>query len=151
MGTTSDLVLTPSAMDTGVFSGTTTGITEHRLWMKPTRKYPKGFYMRFFGDGQVVPFRPLDPKTNQPEMPVLPYTKKDGTPLWPWVDYAYETISGRLYAQSTIDVIIQKQDQLNQLDSMTQLVAQRMGNPMWLEEKGSEVERFTGEPGLIAR
>ncbi len=119
--------------------------------MKPTRKYPKGFYMRFFGDGQVVPFRPLDPKTNQPEAPVLPYTKKDGTPLWPWVDYAYETISGRLYAQSTIDVIIQKQDQLNQLDSMTQLVAQRMGNPMWLEEKGSEVERFTGEPGLIAR
>jgi hypothetical protein len=152
MGTTSDLVLTPTAMDTGAYSGLVAGITEHRLWIKPCRTYPQGFYMRFLGDGQVVPIRPLDPTTNTPEPAVLPYVKKkDNTPLWPWIDYAYEKINGRLYAQGTVDVIRQKQDQLNQLDSMTQLVAQRMGNPMWLEEKGSEVERFTGEPGLIAR
>jgi hypothetical protein len=50
-----------------------------------------------------------------------------------------------------ISPLVQKQDQLNQLDSHTQLCVQRMGNPIWLEPKGTDVEKFTGEPGLVVK
>jgi hypothetical protein len=50
-----------------------------------------------------------------------------------------------------VDAIVQKQDQINQVDSMIQMTLQRMGNPVWLEEKGQNVERLTGEPGTVVR
>lgn len=144
LATTSDLQLTPSQWGTAGNVGTVPGAIEQHLWIKPNAKFPRGFYMRYIGDGQPIPV--MDRK-----VPDLPYKTNKGTPLWPWIHYQFEEISGRLYASSAIDSIIQKQDQINQIDSMTQMTAQRMGNPVWLEPKGAEVERFTGEPGLIVR
>jgi hypothetical protein len=144
IATTSDLMLTPSVWNTGAFTGQVQGATEQHVWIKPCKSFPQGFYQRYLGESTPVPIKLTD-------KPVIPFTKRDGTPLWPWIHYPYESFGGRLYAQSIVDSIVQKQDQINQIDSMSQLVVQRMGNPIWREEKGQEVERFTGEPGLILR
>lgn len=139
-----DLPFAPSAFSTGGTQGETTGATVQTHWIKPCRKYPQGFYMKFIGDGQPVPLR-----TQQTG--AIPVQDKDGNALWPWIHYPYSRVGGRLYGQGAIDIIIQKQDQVNQHDSMTALSKQRMGNPIWLEPKGAEVERFTGEPGLVVK
>lgn len=144
LATTSDMMLTPSQYTTGTFTGQVEGSTVQHLWIKPCKAYPEGLYQKFVGEATPRPVRDQD-------RPTIPYTKRDGTPLWPWMHYPYEPFSGRLYAQGTVDSIVQKQDQLNQVDSMTQLSINRMGNPIWREEKGQEVERFTGEPGLVMR
>lgn len=150
LATTSDLSQSSSPTSTGSYTGQVEGITELRLWMKPTRTYPKGVYLRFLGESNPTVIREVG-SDGQPQPPTLPYVTKMGKPLWPWVDYPFEAIKGRLYAQSAVDCIISKQDQLNQNDSMVQMSVQRMGNPIWLEEKGANVERFTGEPGLVVK
>jgi hypothetical protein len=147
LSTTSDMMVSPSSWNMGSGEGQVEGITEQHLWVKPNKQYPQGLYCKFLGENAPKPVRDQggDGKC------VIPYARRDGSPLWPWIHYPFEPLDGRLYAQSMVDVIIQKQDQINQIDSMTQLTAQRMGNPIWLEPKGAEVERFTGEPGLIVR
>jgi hypothetical protein len=116
------------------------GITEFELWAKPSRKYPRGVFMRVAGEGtgaQVVEKGPL------------PYEDKTGKPLWNWVHCGFITMSGRLLCRSPLELAIQKQDQINQLDALMQLIVQRMGNPIWLKPKGAEVRSFTGAPGLV--
>jgi hypothetical protein len=144
LATTSDLQMSPSSLNTGAFTGQVEGATVQHLWIKPNKKWPEGFYCRFLGDTNAIPVLYENGLQN-------PYRTTGGDPIWPWTHYPYERIGGRLYAQGAVDVIIQKQDQINQVDAMTQLTANRMGNPVWLEPKGAEVERFTGEPGLIVR
>lgn len=152
IATTSDLNLTPSVWSATAFTGQVKGTSEFHLWMKPSKKYPRGVYCRYLGDGQPIPLRLLGGSSGKPIGFQIPYTKQaNDEPLWPWFRYAYEPIYGRLYSQGAVDSIIQKQDQINQIDSMTQMVAQRMGNPIWLEQKGAAVERFTGEPGIVVR
>ena len=143
LATTSDLQ-NSSSLNTGAFTGNTQGTTVQHLWIKPSKRYPEGLYCRFLGDTAPIPVLYEDGLQ-------IPYRNTEGDPIWPWMHYPYERIGGRLYAQGAVDVIIQKQDQINQIDAMTQLTANRMGNPVWLEPKGAEVERFTGEPGLIVR
>ncbi len=125
--------------------GDTEGTTEQHVWIKPCKKFPEGLYMRYLGESSPVVARISDEAS-------IPFRrKKDNSPLWPWLNYAYAPSPGRLYARSMVDAVIQKQDQLNQGDSMVQLSMQRMANPVWLEPKGAEVERLTGEPGLTVR
>ncbi len=151
IATTSDLTLTPSVWAATTFTGQATGCSEFHLWIKPCKTYPKGFYGRFLGDNTVVPVRLTDAQ-GQPLGFQIPYTRKrDGAPIWPWAHYPYEPMHGRLYSQSSVDSIIQIQDKINQTDSSVQMSFQRMGNPIWLEQKGAAVERFTGEPGIVVR
>jgi hypothetical protein len=124
------------------------GHTEYRLWHKPTRDFPQGLRMTVLGEGDgAIILREDDTIKPGP----LPYTTRDGRPIMPFIHVGYQPIGGRLWARSPLDLAIQKQDQINQLDCMTQLSLQRMGNPIWLEPKGSEVKHFTGEPGLVVR
>lgn len=148
LSTTSDFSPTQTVANTGGNVGQVKGCTEQHLWIKPCKKFPQGFYMRFLGEGNPVPIRPTD---TPDQKPVLPNVDAQGRPLWPWIDYPYEPIEGRLYAQSAVDVIVQKQDQLNQIDANIQMSITRMSNPIWLEPKGSEVERYTGEPGVVVK
>lgn len=123
------------------------GITEYEYWERPNATYPKGLFFRVVGDTaeQILE----DPDQSSPGP--LPTTTNTGEPLWPWIWVGYEPFGGRLWASGAIDPLIQKQDQLNQLDSHVQMSLQRMGNPIWLEPKGTEVEKFTGEPGLVVK
>lgn len=146
----SDLPMSPAVWNTSAMNNETEGATIQYLWIKACRRYDRGVYLMYVGEGDsAIPVRRanMDGGTE----PYIPVTGKNDSPLWPWIHYPYKRVAGRLYAQSAVDVILQKNDQVNQIDSMTQLVANRMGNPIWLEPKGAEVERFTGEPGLIVR
>jgi hypothetical protein len=123
------------------------GIAEYEYWEQPSALYPKGLFFRVIGD--TSPFIFEDPEQGSPGP--LPYVTKQGQPMWPWLHAGYEPFLGRLFAAGALDPLIQKQDQINQLDSLMQLIVQRMANPIWLEPKGAEVEKFTGEPGLVVK
>jgi hypothetical protein len=126
------------------------GCVESELWIQPCDEYPEGLWCRTANgtDGQAFIIR--DEERGIVPGP-LPYESKLGTRLWPWVYLPYEEIGGRIWAGGALDGVIAIQDKLNRHDSMVELIMQRMANPIWLEPKGAEVQRFTGEPGLIAR
>lgn len=126
------------------------GAIEAELWIRPSADYPEGLWCRSVGGihGEAVIIR--DPDRGIAPGP-LPFRDFKDRPLWCWVYYPYEAVGGRIWAKSALDPILQKQDQLNRNDSMVELIMQRMANPIWLEPKGAEVQRFTGEPGLIVR
>ena len=124
---------------------TVEGVTEYELWMKPTKEYPEGLVMRVWGDKS-----PILVKLPEEGLPgPFPYKDIEGNPLFPFFHAQYEHFGGRLYGRSAISPLIQKQDQLNQIDSLIQLIVQRMANPVWLLPKGAGIEHFTGEPGLV--
>lgn len=128
-------------------SHTVDGATEYELWMKPTQDYPQGLVLRVVGDSdpQIIQYS----KEGVPGP--LPYKDIDGNPLFPFMHAQYEQMGGRLYGRSALSPIIQKQDQLNQIDSLIQLIIQRMANPVWLIPENAGIEHFTGEPGLVMK
>lgn len=125
----------------------TEGVTEYELWMRPTPDYPDGLVLRVVGDQnpQVV----MAPEEGIPGP--LPYKDIDGNPVWPFVHAQYEHMGGRIYGRSALSPLIQKQDQLNQLDSLVQLCLQRTANPAWVIPENAGIENLTGEPGLIIK
>jgi hypothetical protein len=124
------------------------GISEYEVWVKPTDTYPQGLVFRVYGDSTPLVAH-LEAQEAIPGP--LPYTDADGMPLFPFTHAGFEHVGGRIIASGPIDAIIQKQDQLNQLDSMILLIIQRMSNPVWLTPKGAEIQKFTGMPGLVLR
>ena len=124
------------------------GIPEYEVWMKPTEKYPEGLVFRVLGDSGSKILR-LEDEEAIPGP--LPYKDADGNPLWTWAHAGYEQVGGRVLASGALDVIIQKQDILNQLDSMILLIIMRCANPGWAIPKGAEVDKFSAMPGWIMR
>jgi hypothetical protein len=131
----------------GTTSTQADGITEYELHLKPCRDYPDGMLLRWAGDSAPTVVR----VENQSLPGPLPYHDSKGNPLFPWLHAGYEHMGGRIWARSPLEPGLSKQDQLNQLDSLTQLIVQRTANPIWLEPKGAEVKKFTGEPGLVVK
>jgi hypothetical protein len=144
-----DLTTAPYQMG-GAQPSRVEGAIEAELWIKPSTDLPEGLWCRTVGGLHGEAFIIRDPDRGVMPGP-LPYRDYKGKTLWPWVYYPYEAIGGRIWARSALDSVLQKQDQLNRGDSMVELIMQRMANPIWLEPKGAEVQRFTGEPGLIVR
>lgn len=132
----------------GTGAGEIDGVTEYELWMKPCKKYPKGLVLRMAGDGTNAQIVKL-PKQGVPGP--LPLHTPQGECVWPWIHTGYEHFGGRLWSRSPLEHLIEKQNQLNQIDSLIQLIIQRTANPVWLEPKGAEVKKFTGEPGLVVK
>lgn len=128
----------------------TEGAIEAELWVKPNEEYPDGLWARTAGglNGETLIIR--DEERGVKPGPI-PFRTRENKPLWCFVYYPYEATGGRVWAKGALDPVITKQDSLNRNDSMVELIMQRMANPIWLEPKGAEVQRFTGEPGLIAR
>lgn len=124
------------------------GITEYELWMKPCRKYPKGLVLRCAGDGENAKIVQLQ---SQGLPGPLPLVTPQGEHVWPWIHIGYEHFAGRMWRRSPLEHLIEKQNQINQIDSLIQLIIQRTANPVWLEPKGAEVKKFTGEPGLVVK
>jgi len=143
----SDISNMPATWGGGGGVSDSEGIAEYEYWEQPSKAYPEGLFFRVIGDS--APFILEDPEQSSPGP--LPNKTKQGIPIWPWIHAGYEPFLGRLWAAGALDPLIQKQDQVNQLDSLVQLIVQRMANPIWLEPKGAEVEKFTGEPGLVVK
>lgn len=133
---------------TGAGGLKTEGIEEYELHLKPNPTYPQGLIARIVGTGSE-PLLLVDPDQSLPGP--LPYTDNEGNSLWNWIHGGFESFGGRVWGRGALDGMIMKQDQINQLDSHAQLSLQRMANPIWMEPKGSEVERLTGEPGLVVK
>lgn len=127
---------------------TVEGITEYELWLKPTKEFPKGFVMRVLGEKNPVVLH----MENEEGLPgPIPFNDIEGNPLFPFAHAQYDHMGGRLYGRSALSSLIQKQDQLNQLDSLIQLIVQRMANPVWVVPEAAGIDHFTGEPGLILK
>ena len=123
------------------------GVTEYELWLKPTTEFPEGLVMRVIGDKSPILLEVPEESLPGP----FPYKDIEGNPLFPFMHAQYEQMGGRLLGRSALSPLIQKQDQLNQLDSLIQLIVQRMANPVWVVPEGAGVEHFTGEPGLVMK
>jgi hypothetical protein len=121
------------------------GVTEFTWWLKPNRDYPEGLVARMYGENVL-----LEDKAQGSPGP-LPYKTPKGDPLWPFIHIPYRRVAGRILGISPLDAAIAKQDHLNQLDSMVQMMLQRTSNPVWLEPKGSEVQKYSGEPGIVLK
>jgi hypothetical protein len=123
-----------------------TGKSEYEIWRKPTKEWPEGLYFKVVGEGSSAQI------VREGEEPgPLPYQTNDNQPIFNWIHTGYQPVGGRLWARGPLELVIQKQDQINQLDALIQLIIQRTANPIWLEPKGAEVRSFTGEPGLVVR
>src|SRR3990167_2035041 len=122
------------------------GIGEYEMWLKPTDDFPKGLVVRITDDEQIVP---LELSEGLPGP--FPLTDQEGTPVFPFVHCPFKKVSGRILGASSLATVITVQDQINQLMSLVQMIVQRTANPIWLEEKGAEVEKFTGEPGIVVK
>lgn len=125
----------------------TEGITEYELWLKPTSEFPEGLVARIVGGSNPIV---LDvPEESLPGP--FPYKDIEGKPLFPFFFAQYEHVGGRLYGSSAISPLIPKQDQINQLDSLSMLIIQRMANPVWVIPENAGIEHFSGEPGLVMK
>jgi hypothetical protein len=128
-------------------SHTVEGVTEYELWERPTTDYPDGLVIRVVGDKSPMLLQSPDEGIPGP----MPFTDIEGNPIFPFSHAQYEHMGGRLYGRSAISPLIQKQDQLNQLDSLIQLDVQRMANPVWVIPENAGIEGITGEPGLVIK
>ena len=148
LATMADATSSPMSYATsGTVSTQSEGITEYELWLKPSRDYKEGLLLRWAGDASPTIVRLESESVPGP----LPYHDVKGNPLFPWLHAGYEHMGGRIWARSPLEPLLSKQDQINQIDSLTQLIIQRTANPVWLEPKGAEIKKFTGEPGLVVK
>ena len=123
------------------------GITEYEVWMKPTDAYPDGLVFRVMGEKEGAKIVHLEDTEALPGP--LPYKDADGRPLFTFTHIGYEHVGGRILASGPLDPAIQKQDQINQIDSAILLNTNRMSNNTWLIPKGAEPTKITGMPGLV--
>jgi hypothetical protein len=145
---TNDIGSSSSLMGLGAAgSHTVEGATEYELWKRPTKEFPKGLVMRAVGDKSPYLLELQDEGIPGP----MPFKDIEGHPLFPFMHAQYEHMGGRLWGRSAISPLIQKQDQLNQLDSLVMLHVQRNANGTWVIPENAGVENITGEPGLIVK
>ncbi len=123
------------------------GVTEYEAWIKPTEDFPMGAVLRIIGDRSPIVLRIPDQAVPGP----CPYKDIEGKPIFPFAFAQYEHVGGRLWGRSAISPVVQKQDQLNQLDSLVQLITQRMANPIWVIPEGAGIDEFSGEPGFVLK
>lgn len=133
----------------GIFSGgesgTEEGCTEYELWHRPNKEFPDGVLLRFVeGSDPTI----VDIQDEQVPGP-LPLKDARGRRIIPFVHTRYERVGGRFWGRAPIDRLIHKQDQINQIDSLIQLIIMRTAAPVWAKPKGSGVRKFSGEPGFV--
>lgn len=124
------------------------GAAEYELWVRPCDEYPEGLVMRVLGDSNPLVLHLEDDEAIPGP---LPYVDAKGVPVFPFTHAPFEQRGGRVYGTSPLDGVVQKQNQLNQLDAFVLMIINRMSNPLWLVPKGAEIEKFTGEPGLVVK
>lgn len=110
-------------------------VTIKRLFCQPTEKYPKGLYIVVAGS------KVLEKK----ELP----SSVEGKPFIPVAQIKFDNIPGAAFGRTPMDDIVHKQIQRNKIESLIELIALRMGSPIWLMPEGTVMRNFTGAPGAI--
>src|SRR3990167_3840091 len=129
-------------------SGDSEGLPEYECWVRPCSEFPDGLVFRWAGDSNRII---LYLEENEAIPGPIPYKDADGRPLFTYTHAAFEQIGWRVYGTGPMDSIIPIVMELNKLDSHIQMIIGRMSNPLWMIPKGSEIEKFTGEPGLVVK
>jgi len=114
-------------------------LTERAYWQLPDATYPKGLLAITLGRQSmtVVHAGPL------------PYTRGDGTPFLPFIDFPQELVPGTAYPGGVADDLAMKQAQRNQWESMVIMAARAFGQGKWLIPEGSNIGSVTGEADVI--
>jgi hypothetical protein len=124
------------------------GAPDYEVWVRPCDQYPEGLVFRVLGDSDPII---LHLEEDEALPGPIPYKDAEGNALFTFSHAAFEQRGGRIYGTSPLDGAIQKQNTLNQHDSFGLMCTHRMANPLWLVPKGAEIEKFTGEPGLVVK
>ncbi len=151
----SDLGIAPFIGSADVRSGTADsdeeGTVEYELVYRACHAYPQGLIVRWIGENSMVILR----DENEAYPGPLPYSSLDHNgnkvPLFTYTHAGWEQRGGRVYATSPLDAAIPMQNILNQLWSFMLMIVNRVANPLWMIPKGSEIEKFTGAPGLVVK
>ncbi len=145
-----DLGVAPflSSSTTAASSGGEEGAPEYEVWCRPCGAYPNGLVFRVVGDANP---RILHLEEEEALPGEIPYRDADGGAVFPFAHAAFEQKGGRVYGTAPLDNAIPTQNLLNQLDSFMLMIVNRTANPLWLVPKGAEVEKFTGQPGLVVK
>lgn len=110
-------------------------VTIKRLFHRPTPDYPEGLYIVAAGS-KILEKKPL-PKT------------VEGEAFVPLAQIKFDNIPGAAFGRTPMDDIVHKQIQRNKIESLVELIALRMGSPIWLMPEGTVLRNFTGAPGAV--
>lgn len=116
-------------------------VTAYEFYELPSKKFPQGLRaVRLGSNAQaVVEAGPLPTKYGA--------GIRKGQYFLPLVHFGFDKVPGRFWRKTRLDDLIPLQIFRNTVEANLRLTAQRTGNPMWLNPKGSGVSLITGEPG----
>lgn len=120
-------------------------ITVDMLWKRPCTDFPKGLVAIFANETLLND----GVGTDEDAKDGLPYTDRDGVPIWPFRHIVFDRVPGRFFGRTPMDDVAPKQEQRNRLESLIELIIKRCANPVWLTAKGLGITQITGEPGQI--
>lgn len=118
-------------------------VTAYEFYELPSDDFPEGLHAVRLGHGEnmVVQAEPLPDKYGAGPL--------KGQPFLPFVHFGADVVPGRFWRKTRADDIISPQVFRNLIESAMKLTAQRMGNPIWLNPKGSGLTNLSGEPGGV--
>ena len=116
-------------------------VTAYEFFELPTKKFPKGLRaVRLGANAQaIVEAGPLPTKFGA--------GVRKNQYFLPLVHFGFDKIPGRFWRKTRLDDLVPLQIFRNTVEANLRLSAQRMGNAIWLNPKGSGVDLITGEPG----
>ncbi len=116
-------------------------VTAYMLYEKPSEHFPKGLQaLRIGTTSQGIVYAKELPSEYGAGV-------RKGQKFLPAVHFGFDKAPGRLWFKTRMDDVVPLQLFRNVVEANLKLTAQRMGNPVWLNPKGSGVESVTGEPG----
>lgn len=116
-------------------------VTAYEFFELPSDDFPEGLHAIQLGASKIVFAEEL--KTEVQEGPL------QGQKQLGLLYFGFDTIPGRLWRKTRMDDMIPLQIFRNTIEANLRLTIQRMGNPIWLDPKGSGVSNLTGEPGQV--
>lgn len=117
-------------------------VTAYEFYELPSDDFPQGGLHAIrlgHGERMVVQAEPLPDKYGA--------GVKKGQPFIPIVRFGADVVPGRYWRKTRMDDMISPQVFRNLIEAALKLTAQRSGNPIWLNPKGSGLTNVTGEPG----
>lgn len=76
---------------------------------------------------------------------------REGQRFLPLVHWGYQKVPGRFWYKTPLDDAVPLQISRNVIEANINITVQRMGNPVWLDPKGSGVDLLTGESGQVIK
>lgn len=124
-------------------TGRTPKVTAYEFYELPSEDFPDGIKAVRLGSSKlaIVDPGPLPTKYGA--------GVKEGQYFLPLVHWGYSKVPGRFWYKTPLDDVIPLQITRNVIEANINITVQRMGNPVWLNPKGSGVDILTGESGQV--